>query len=114
MDTTTPQGEFLFHVFGALAQFEKSLTQERVKAGLAAAKRRGRRGGRPSAVDAEKLAAVIAALDGGATKGRGLPHLRHQTQHLDRLSGPDRLECWPRNPGGLNDAPKDSDRNPAR
>jgi len=68
MDTTTPQGEFLFHVFGALAQFERSLTQERVKAGIAAAKRRGRRGGRPLAVDAEKLAAVIAALDGGATK----------------------------------------------
>lgn len=68
MDTTTPQGEFLFHVFGALAQFERSLTQERVKAGLAAAKRRGRRGGRPCAIDSEKLAAVIAALDGGATK----------------------------------------------
>jgi len=68
MDTTTPQGEFLFHVFGALAQFERSLTQERVKAGIAAARRRGRRGGRPPAVDAEKLAAVIAALDGGATK----------------------------------------------
>ena len=35
MDTTTPQGEFLFHVFGALAQFERSLIQERVQAGLA-------------------------------------------------------------------------------
>ena len=45
--TTTPQGEFLFHVFGALAQFERSLVQERVRAGLAAARRRGRRGGRP-------------------------------------------------------------------
>jgi len=68
MDTTTPQGELLFHVFGALAQFERSLTQERVRAGLAAARRRGRRGGRPAAIDAEKLAAVTAALDGGATK----------------------------------------------
>ena len=68
MDTTTPQGEFLFHVFGALAQFERSLIQERVQAGLAAARRRGRRGGRPAAVDAEKLAGVIAALDAGATK----------------------------------------------
>src|SRR5208282_3377597 len=58
MDTTTPQGEFLFHIFGALAQFERSLIQERVQAGLAAARRRGRRGGRPTAVDAEKLAAV--------------------------------------------------------
>ena len=68
MDTTTPQGEFLFHVFGALAQFERSLIQERVQAGLAAARRRGRRGGRPTAIDAEKLAAVTTALDGGATK----------------------------------------------
>ena len=68
MDTTTPQGEFLFHVFGALAQFERSLTQERVKAGLAAARRRGRRGGRPVAIEAEKLAAVIAALNAGASK----------------------------------------------
>lgn len=68
MDTTTPQGELLFHIFGALAQFERSLIQERVQAGLAAARRRGRRGGRPIAIDAEKLAAVIAALDGGATK----------------------------------------------
>jgi DNA invertase Pin-like site-specific DNA recombinase len=68
MDTTTPQGEFLFHVFGALAQFERSLIQERVQAGLAAARRRGRRGGRPFAIDAEKLGAVITALDGGATK----------------------------------------------
>jgi DNA invertase Pin-like site-specific DNA recombinase len=67
MDTTT-QGEFLFHVFGALAQFERSLIQERVQAGLAAARRRGRRGGRPAAIDAEKLGAVITALDGGATK----------------------------------------------
>jgi DNA invertase Pin-like site-specific DNA recombinase len=68
MDTTTPQGEFLFHVFGALAQFERSLIQERVQAGLAAARRRGSRGGRPAVIDAEKLGAVITALDGGATK----------------------------------------------
>lgn len=68
MDTNTPQGEFLFHVFGALAQFERSLTQERVKAGLAAARRRGRQGGRPPGIDVEKLATVITALDAGATK----------------------------------------------
>jgi DNA invertase Pin-like site-specific DNA recombinase len=68
IDTTTPQGEFLFHIFGALAQFERSLTRERVMAGLAAARRRGRRGGRPPAIDAEKLAAVVVALDGGASK----------------------------------------------
>ncbi len=68
MDTTTPQGEFLFHIFGALAQFERSLIQERVQAGLAAARSRGRRGGRPITIDAEKLGAVTAALESGATK----------------------------------------------
>jgi DNA invertase Pin-like site-specific DNA recombinase len=62
IDTTTPQGELLFHIFGALAQFERALIQERVQAGLAAARRRDRRGGRPVAIDAEKLSAVIAAL----------------------------------------------------
>jgi DNA invertase Pin-like site-specific DNA recombinase len=46
MDTTTASGELLFHVFGALAQYERALTRERVVAGLAAAKRRGRVGAR--------------------------------------------------------------------
>lgn len=68
IDTTTPQGELLFHIFGALAQFERALIQERVQAGLAAARRRGRRGGRPVAIDVEKLSAVIAALEGGVSK----------------------------------------------
>jgi DNA invertase Pin-like site-specific DNA recombinase len=68
MDTTTPHGELLFHIFGALAQYERALTRERVQAGLAAARRRGRRGGRPMVIQREKLEAVIAALEGGATK----------------------------------------------
>jgi DNA invertase Pin-like site-specific DNA recombinase len=66
MDTATPQGEFLFHVFGALAQFERSLIQERIQAGLAAARRRGRRSS--PTIDVAKLAAVTSALDGGASK----------------------------------------------
>ena len=68
MDTNTPHGELLFHIFGALAQYERALTRERVQAGLAAARRRGRRGGRPIAIETEKLEAVIAALEGGASK----------------------------------------------
>jgi len=68
MDTNTPHGELLFHIFGALAQYERALTRERVQAGLAAARRRGRRGGRPTTVTTEKLEAVIAALEGGASK----------------------------------------------
>lgn len=67
-DTTTPAGELLFSVFGALAQYERSLIQERVKAGLDAAKRRGRRGGRPPAISKEKMEAITAALDSGMSK----------------------------------------------
>ena len=68
MDTTTPHGELLFSVFGALAQYERALTRERVMAGLAAAKRRGRRSGRPRAIDPEKLEKIVAALENGASK----------------------------------------------
>lgn len=68
MDTNTPHGELLFHLFGALAQYERALTRERVQAGLAAARRRGRRGGRPATVQPEKLEAVMTALNGGASK----------------------------------------------
>ena len=68
MDTGTAHGELLFHLFGALAQYERALTQERVMAGLAAARRRGRFGGRPTAIDAERLEAITQALDAGATK----------------------------------------------
>ncbi len=68
MDTTTPHGELLFSIFGALAQYERALTRERVLAGLAAARRRGRRGGRPRALGPEQLEQVVAALDGGASK----------------------------------------------
>ena len=68
MDTTTPHGEFLFSVFGALAQYERALTQERIRAGLEAARRRGRRGGRPKAISSEQLEAILAALQAGASK----------------------------------------------
>ena len=102
MDTTTPQGEFLFHVFGALAQFERSLIQERVQAGLAAARRRGRRGGRPAAVDAEKLAASDRGVGCRRHQGCGLSDVWHQAQHVDRLSGPGRLVCWHQGPGGMS------------
>jgi DNA invertase Pin-like site-specific DNA recombinase len=68
MDTTTVHGELLFGLFGALAQYERALTRERVLAGLAAAKRRGRKGGRPRLIDQEKLEAMVRALAAGATK----------------------------------------------
>jgi DNA invertase Pin-like site-specific DNA recombinase len=67
IDTTTPMGEFLFHLFGALAQYERSLIRERVIAGLEAAKRRGRKGGRPRKLDVERLETAKALLADGKT-----------------------------------------------
>src|SRR5271166_363454 len=48
IDTTTPQGVLVFHMFSALAEFERALIRERTRAGLKAAKRMGRTGGRPA------------------------------------------------------------------
>jgi DNA invertase Pin-like site-specific DNA recombinase len=55
IDTTTPGGRLIFHVFGALGQFERDLIRERTKAGLTAAAARGRKGGRKPVVTADKL-----------------------------------------------------------
>lgn len=68
MDTTTPDGQVLFSIVSALAHYERALTRERVTAGLAAAKRRGRRAGRPPALDRGKVDQIIAALEAGASK----------------------------------------------
>lgn len=68
MDTSTASGELLFHVFGALAKYERALIKERVNAGLEAAKRRGRRGGRPRAISQEKLNAITGSLNNGMSK----------------------------------------------
>jgi DNA invertase Pin-like site-specific DNA recombinase len=51
IDTTTSRGKLVFHVFGALAEFERDLIRERTQAGLLAARARGRLGGRPKALD---------------------------------------------------------------
>jgi DNA invertase Pin-like site-specific DNA recombinase len=56
LDTSTPTGKLVFHVIGAVAEFEKDIIKERVKAGLENAKRKGKRLGRPpiSKADFEK------------------------------------------------------------
>lgn len=55
IDTTTPGGRLVFHLFAALGQFERDLIRERTRAGFAAAAARGRRGGRQPVVTADKL-----------------------------------------------------------
>jgi DNA invertase Pin-like site-specific DNA recombinase len=54
LDTTTPGGRLVFHVFAALAEFERDIIRERTRAGLEAARARGKKGGRPRKLDAKK------------------------------------------------------------
>jgi len=55
MDTTTPAGKLIFHVFAALAEFERNLIRERTKSGLDAARARGRKGGRKPSLSPKKI-----------------------------------------------------------
>jgi DNA invertase Pin-like site-specific DNA recombinase len=71
LDTTTVQGLLVFHRFGALAEFERSLIRERTQAGLAAARRAGRTGGRPPKLtddDIKAAKAMLANPDIGVTQ----------------------------------------------
>lgn len=70
IDTTTPAGRFFFHMMAALAEMERDLTRERTMAGLAAARARGRKGGRPPAL-----------------LPRQLTQARHLMQHPDQTMG---------------------------
>ncbi len=56
IDTTTSGGKLVFHIFGALAEFERELIRERTNAGLVAARARGRHGGRPTVMPPDKVA----------------------------------------------------------
>ena len=67
IDTTTPGGRLVFHLFGALGQFERDLIQERTRAGLAAAAVRGRKGGRKPVVTGEKLRRARSIIAKGLT-----------------------------------------------
>jgi len=62
IDTTSPGGKLVFHIFASLAEFERGIIRERTKAGLAAARARGKMGGRPSALARADLAAAKALL----------------------------------------------------
>ena len=55
IDTTTPAGRLVFHVFASLAEFERDLIRERTAAGLAAARARGRKGGRKPSLTPKKI-----------------------------------------------------------
>ena len=62
IDTTTANGRLVFGIFASLAEFERELIAERTRAGLAAARARGRMGGRPRKMDATTLRMVMRAM----------------------------------------------------
>ena len=72
IDTTTPQGRMLFRMFSAFAEFERELIRERTRAGLAAARARGRTGGRPAVMTRAKMRLAQAALVDRTTNVREL------------------------------------------
>jgi len=63
IDTTTSGGKLVFHIFAALAEFERTLIRERTRAGLKAARARGRQGGRPMTLSEDKRRMAQALRD---------------------------------------------------
>ena len=59
IDTTTSGGKLIFHIFGALAEFERDLIRDRTQAGLKAARARGKMGGRPPLLDTRQIERMI-------------------------------------------------------
>jgi DNA invertase Pin-like site-specific DNA recombinase len=100
--TTSSSGQLIFHLFGALAEFERNLVRERTQAGLTAARARGRKGGRPKVLDPAKrqlavklyherqitideICRMIPLLS--LSQNRNLKHLLYgQYRHLTLLS----------------------------
>jgi DNA invertase Pin-like site-specific DNA recombinase len=68
IDTMSPSGKLVFGIFAALSEFERELIVERTRAGMAAARARGRNGGRPYKMTAAKLRLAMAAMGQPETK----------------------------------------------
>ncbi|NYG07781.1 DNA invertase Pin-like site-specific DNA recombinase [Phycicoccus badiiscoriae] len=96
IDTSTPGGKQVFHVFGALAEFERDLIRERTMAGLAAARARGRKGGRPTVWTTEKLSVARAMHASG----------EHDVATIARVVGVSRASVY----RALNDSLPAQDR----
>jgi DNA invertase Pin-like site-specific DNA recombinase len=75
IDTTTPGGTLVFHMMGALAEFERALIVERTRAGLAAARKRGKALGRPRKLTADQVAPAREVIEGGLQTPSGMAEL---------------------------------------
>ena len=90
LDTTSPGGKFQFHVFSALAEFERDLIRERTKAGLKAARARGRMGGRKRQMTPDKIKTASRLMkDKNVTTGKICKSLGVSRSTLYRYVSPD-------------------------
>ena len=90
IDTTTAQGKLTFHLFGALAEFERELGRERTMAGLRAARKQGRVGGRPRALSEEDIPELQALMkDEGVSTQQICDRFDVSKATLYRYVGPD-------------------------
>lgn len=87
INTTTPAGRLYFHILGAMAQMERDLIRERTRAGLEAARARGRKGGRPRKMSASKVRAAKALLAAGTPPREVAEHFSVSVPTLYRYCG---------------------------
>lgn len=112
IDTTNAGGKLIFHIFGALAEFEHSLIRERTRAGLAAARARGRHGGRKhklSKADVKKAAAMLR--DPAVTKTEVAEHFNTTRMTLNEAL---KREGYPLNPAALVSERPDTTQNQSK
>lgn len=74
LDTSSAAGELVFHVFGAIAHFERRLISERTRDGIAAAQKRGKKPGRPK-LDVDTVSAIQKLIEAGLTAGQAAKQL---------------------------------------
>jgi len=85
IDTSTPSGKMMFHIFATIAEYERSMIKERVNAGLEVARKKGRYGGRPNALSDSDQKMATVMLKGGATKGEIAKHFNVCRQTIYRF-----------------------------
>ena len=90
IDTTTSGGRLVFHIFGALAEFERSLIKDRTMAGLRAARDRGRVGGRPKVMTPERVSVARKLIETGLSQGETAKFLGVSAATLSRFLTADR------------------------
>ena len=94
IDTTTTGGTLVFHIFGALAQFERDLIRERTRAALSASRARSRKGGRKPVVPPARIARARELVDGDLTVREAAARLGiGKTALYAALAGDQKTDC---------------------